>query len=203
MRKFYKIDPHLRIDKVEDVVREPLIIRVNDFDEEALEEFEKEFDEAHATGQAVIPVVIDSYGGSAYGLLGMVAAVEQARVPVATVLTSKAMSAGSLLFCFGTEGYRFMHPHAGMMIHDIGSGTEGKVEEIKADTRNLDEMNRAVYRRASLHIGRSADYLGELIKSHNHVDWFLTAKEAKRHNIANHLRVPYFEIEITAKTHFR
>jgi ATP-dependent protease ClpP protease subunit len=89
-----------------------------------------------------------------------------------------------------------------MMIHDIGSWTAGKVEEIKADTKNLDEMNRAVYKRASVHIGQPAEFLGELIKSHNHVDWFLGAKEAKKHNIANHLKIPCFEVEISLDVRF-
>lgn len=180
----------------------PEVIRVNSFDEEALEDFEEALDDAHSTGQEVIPIVIDSYGGSAYGCMGMIAAIEQARVPVATILTSKAMSAGALLFMWGTEGYRYMHTHANMMIHDIGSWTGGKVEEIKADTRNLDEMNKSIYKRASLQIGKPADYLGNLIKENNHVDWFLSAKEAKRHNIANHLKLPCFEVEIGLKIKF-
>lgn len=202
MRKFYKIDPRLQIEKLSDILKEPEIIRVNEFDEEALEDFEKDLDEAHATGQSVIPIVIDSYGGSAYGVLGMIAAVEQARVPVATILTSKAMSAGAMLFMFGTEGYRFMHPHSSMMIHDMGTFTGGKVEEIKADSRNIDEMNKSLYCRASRHIGKSSDFLANLIKEHNHVDWFLGAKEAKKHNIANHLKIPCFEVEIGLKVNF-
>jgi ATP-dependent Clp protease protease subunit len=203
MRKFYKIDPRLSIDKLDDVLDEPVIIRVNEFDEEALEDFEEDLDEAHMTGQPVIPVVIDSYGGAAYGLLGMIAAIEQSRIPVATILTSKAMSAGALLYMFGTEGYRFMHPEATMMIHDVGSFTMGKIEDIKADTTHLDHLNKSVYKRASRQIGKEANYLAGLIKAHNHVDWFLTAKEAKQHNIANHLRVPLFEIEISLNVNFK
>lgn len=202
MRKFYKIDPRLHIEKLEDVVDVPKVIRVTEFDDEALEDFEKDMDEAHETGQPVIPIVVDSYGGSAYGCLGFLAAIEQARVPVATILTTKAMSAGAILFCFGTEGYRFMHPYAQMMIHDVGSGTFGKVEEIKADTRHLDELNQTMYKRVSRQLGHDPDYLGRLIKEHNHVDWFLGAKEAKKHNIANHLKVPSFEIEISLRVNF-
>jgi ATP-dependent protease ClpP protease subunit len=202
MRKFIRIDPKLSIEKLDEVFDEPKIIRVNEFDEEALEDFEKDFDEAHMTGQPVIPIVIDSYGGSAYGLLGMVAAIEQARVPVATVLTSKAMSAGTLLFCFGTEGYRYMHPDAQMMIHDGATWTAGKVEEIKADARHLEHLNKIVYKKASRHIGHDSNYLLNLIREKHHVDWFLTAKEAKKHNIANHLRIPCFDVEISLKISF-
>jgi len=202
MRTFWKIDERLHIEKLDDVLDKPKIIRVNKFDEKSLEEFEEDMDEAHQTNQPVIPIVIDSFGGSAYGCLGMLAAIENARVPVATILTSKAMSAGAILFCWGTEGYRFMHPDAWMMIHDVGSFTGGKVEDIKADTKMIDNMNQRMYKRVSKKLGHKDDYIGDLIKDHHHVDWFLTAKDAKKHNIANHLKVPSFEAEITLNYSF-
>lgn len=202
MRTFWDIDNRLRIAKLEEVVDAPKVIRVNKFDEDALEQFEKDMDEAHQTHQPVIPIIVDSFGGSAYGCLGMLASIEAARVPVATILTSKAMSAGAILFCWGTDGYRFMHPDAWMMIHDVGSFTCGKIEEIKADTKMTDDMNQRMYKRLSKKLGHKEDYIGTLIKEHHHVDWFLTAKEAKKHNIANHLKVPCFEAKIELTYNF-
>jgi len=202
MRTFWKIDERLHIEKLEDVLDKPKVIRVNKFDEDALEEFEEDMDEAHQTNQPIIPVVIDSFGGSAYGCLGMLAAIEAARVPVATILTSKAMSAGAILFCWGTEGYRYMHPDAWLMIHDVGSFTGGKVEDIKADAKMIDDMNQRMYKRLSKKLGHKEEYIGTLIKEHHHVDWFMTAKDAKKHNITNHLKVPSFEAEITLTYNF-
>jgi ATP-dependent Clp protease protease subunit len=197
MRKFYNIDPHIHYEDVDDIIKEPEIIRVYDFDEDDLEEFEEAIDRAHQTKQPVIPIVIDTYGGCTYGLLGMISAIQNCRLPVATILSSKAMSAGSMLFCFGTENYRFMHPDAQMMIHDAGSCSDGKVEEIKITARHLDQINNMVYKKASKQIGQPSNYLGDLVKQNNHLDWFLTAKDAKKHNIANHLRIPSFEVEIS------
>lgn len=203
MRIFYKIHPKLSfIRNVEDITIDPIIVRVNSFDEKSLEDFEEDLDEAHTTGQSVIPVVVDSYGGSAYGVLGFLAAIEESRLPVATILTTKAMSAGAILFCYGTEGYRFMHPHAQVMIHDVATTSEGKIEEIKADSRHLDDMNDTMYKRVSRHLGHKPNYLGDLIKEHKHVDWYLNAKEAKKHNIANHLRIPNFEVKVNLKMNF-
>jgi len=202
MRTFWNVDNRLHIKKLDDVLDKPKIIRVNKFDEEALESFEEEMDEAHQTNQPVIPVVIDSYGGSAYGCLGMLAAIESAKVPVATILTSKAMSAGAILFCWGTEGYRYMHPDAWIMIHDAGSFTCGKVEDIKADSKQIDEMNQKMYKRLSRQLGHKENYIGNLIRENHHVDWYLTSKEAKKHNIANHVKVPSFEVEISLNYKF-
>lgn len=198
MRKTLKVDPRLTIHKLEEVLHEPVIIRVNKFDEESLEKFEEDLDDAVDTGQPVVPVVIDSFGGSLYSLLGMVAAVEevQANVPVATILTTKAMSCGAILFAFGSEGYRFMHPESTIMIHDASWGSIGKVEDIKNDAAHLDDQNQRMYRRLAKHLGKPPAYILDLIKEHSHVDWFLTAKEAKKHGIANYLKIPKFEVEI-------
>jgi ATP-dependent Clp protease protease subunit len=167
-----------------------------------LEDFQREFNIAIHTDQPVIPVIIDSYGGEGYALKGMIATIEQSPVPVATICSTKAISCGAILFAFGTEGYRFLHPEAIIMIHDASWGTDGKVEDIKADAQILDHLNKAMFRRMAKHIGKTPDYILDLIKAHNHVDWYLTAKEAKRHNIANHLRIPTFEIEIAVNVRF-
>lgn len=197
-----KIDPLLTIEDLSDVYKEPKVIRVTEFDDDGLEDFEKDLNQAHKTGQPVIPIVIDSFGGNVYSLLGFLAAIESATLPVATIVTSKAMSCGALLFCWGTDGYRFMHPDACLMIHDLSWGTWGKVEDIKIDASHLDEMNQRIYKRVSCKLGHPPDYLGKLIKQHHHLDWFLAAKEAKRYKIANHLCVPSFEVEIRVNISF-
>jgi ATP-dependent Clp endopeptidase proteolytic subunit ClpP len=202
MQNIIRINPKLHIAKLEEVYQEPIIVRVTKFDEEGLAHFEHDIENALNSEQPVIPVVIDSFGGSSYAVLGMINLLDTITIPVATILTAKAMSAGAILFSFGTEGYRFMHPESWMMIHDVGSFTGGKIEEIKADTNQMDEMNQRMYKRMSQHLGHKPEYIGNLIKGHNHVDWFLTAKEAKKHNIANHLKVPKFEIEIGLQVRF-
>lgn len=190
------VDPKLRIENLHDVFRMPKVIRVNHFDEEGLEDFDKDMDVAHRTGQPIIPVIVDSFGGSAYSVMGMVATIESALRPVATIVTSKAMSAGFILFCFGTQGYRFMHPDAILMLHELSSWTEGKLSDIQNVSKHLDKVNKTVMRKAARHLGHKSNYFLDLINSHKHLDWFMTAKEALGHNIANHLRVPRFEVKI-------
>lgn len=202
MRKIIKIDPKLHVGKLEELLDEPKIIRVNEFTEKSLHEFEDEINKSHTTGQPVIPVLIDSFGGSGYALFGMVAAIESASLPVATIITTKAMSAGACLFCFGTEGYRFMHPDAWLMIHDVGSFIDGKVEEVKVHTEQMDKFNRRIFQKISQHLGHDLEYISNLIKKHHHLDWYLSAKEAKKYNIVNHLRIPSFEVELKLNINF-
>jgi ATP-dependent Clp protease protease subunit len=203
MRTNISIDPRLTVEKLEDLLDLPTIVRLNDFNEKNLEEFEEDIDEAHNTGQPVIPIIVDSYGGSVYSLLGVISAIENCSLPVATICTSKAMSAGAIVFCFGSEGYRFMDPHAILMLHDAASFSCGKVEDIKADSNHIDQLNQSVYKRVARHLGHSDSYFIDIIKKdHNHVDWYMGGKEAKKHRIANHLRVPKFDVKLSLDIKF-
>ena len=80
--------------------KSPIIIRVNRFDEKSANEFSHKMALAHSTGQKVIPVVIDSYGGQVYSLMSMIAAIESSELPVATIVEGKAMSCGAVLLSF-------------------------------------------------------------------------------------------------------
>lgn len=202
MRNLLEVDPKLKHPKIRDIIEEPIVIYVNSFDEEAVEQFESDMDQAHETGQPVIPIVIDSFGGSCYGEAAMVSSILDAKVPVATIVKGKAMSAGACLFGFGTEGYRFMDPYAVLMVHDAASGAYGKVEDVKADVKHLEEINVVTYQRLSQHLGHPEDYLFKQIEKRKHVDWYMNAKEAKKHKFANHLRIPQFHTKVTVETTF-
>lgn len=175
---------------------DPIIIRVNKFDEESAKEFVDAMSRAQNTGQSVIPVVIDSYGGQVYSLMTMIGAIKASRVPVATIVEGKAMSCGALLFSFGAEGKRYMDPDATLMIHDVSSFAMGKVEEIKADAKEVERLNKKVYEMMARNCGKLSDYFLKMVHERGHADWYLDAQEAKGHNIANDLRIPTLTCKI-------
>ena len=202
MRVKLTIDPLLNRDKIHEACEEPVVIRVNNFTEDGLRDFEKELNLAGNSGQPVIPIIVDSFGGSIHSVLGMVAAIENCELPVATICTTKCMSAGAVLFSFGDEGYRYMHPDATMMIHDAAWGTGGKVEDMKVDTKYVDEMNQRMFKKMAKHLGKDHDFILGMIKTKNHLDWFLSAKEAKKIGIVNHLSIPKFEVTVSLDIKF-
>ena len=53
----------------------PVIVKVNKFNEESAKKFHQEMAAAHNSGQKVIPIVIDSYGGQVYSLMSMISAI--------------------------------------------------------------------------------------------------------------------------------
>lgn len=203
MRNLLIVDSKIKHPKIRDIIDDPIIIHIQSFDEEATQEFEADMDQAHETGQPIIPIVIDSFGGSCYGVSSMISSILNAKVPVATIVKGKAMSAGATLFGFGTEGYRYMDPFASLMIHDASCGSYGKVEEIKADASHLEYLNEAMYKRLAKHLGHKDEYFLQEITKRKHADWYLTAKEAKKHKLANHLKIPEFVTKITVETTFR
>ena len=179
--------------------KNPIIIRVNKFDEPAVKKFHQEMAQAHNTGQKVIPIVIDSYGGQVYSLMAMISAIKHAEMPVATIVEGKAMSCGAILFSFGDEGLRFMDPDATLMIHDVSSMEHGKVEEIKASAKETERLNTIVYTMMARNCGKKDDYFLKLVDKKKHADWFLDAQETKKHKLANQLRVPSLNVEVSVE----
>lgn len=182
--------------------KQPVVIRVNKFDEESAKKFSDAMSEAQNTGQPIVPVVIDSYGGQVYSLLSMVANIKASKIPVATIVQGKAMSCGALLFSFGAFGHRYMDKHATIMIHDVSTGAHGKVEEIKADAKESDRLNQWLYREMATNCGKEEEYFLKMIHERSHADWYLDATEAQSHGLANHLRVPDLKVKIDVEYSF-
>ena len=191
----YTIEVSNLIKEVE-LKKSPVIIRVNKFDEDSASKFAAEMAKAHNTGQKVIPVVIDSYGGQVYSLMSMIAAIKDSDIPVATIVEGKAMSCGAILFSFGEEGFRFMDRNATLMIHDVSSMDFGKVEELKAGAAEADRLNKIVYTMMARNCGQKDDYFMKIVDKKKHADWFLDAEEAKKHKLANQLRLPSLRINV-------
>ena len=87
---FWNTNIDNRIEKV-DLRKNPVIITVNKFNEDAVKKFRTDMNMAVNSGQSVIPVVIDSYGGQVYSLMAMVSMIKACPLPVATIIQGKAM----------------------------------------------------------------------------------------------------------------
>jgi len=179
--------------------QDPTIITINDFTEESAKKFQDQMSIAQNSGQKVVPIEIDSFGGQVYSLMSMIAAIKASRIPVATVVQGKAMSCGAILASFGADGLRFMDKDATLMIHDVSSYAFGKIEDLKADAREADRLNKKVYTMMARNCGKADDYFTKLIHDKGHADWFLDAKEAKKHGLIDHIRMPEMNIKVTVE----
>ncbi len=188
MNNYLDIYPKLKIAEPDCIT--PVVVTVNNFTEEGLLKFSRQMSKAHTTGQDIIPIVVDSYGGEVYSLLGMISIVKQAKIKVATIIESKAMSCGAVLFSFGAEGYRFMDPDASVMIHDVSTYSKGKVEDIKADAAETVRLNKKLFKMISENCGMPDDYIESQVHNRGRADWYIEASQCQKMNLCNHLRVP-------------
>jgi ATP-dependent Clp protease protease subunit len=186
-----------------ELVNEPIIARVNKFDEPTAKAFASAIAKAQNTGQTIIPVIIDSYGGQVYSLMSMISNIKHSKVPVATIIQGKAMSCGAILFSFGAEGHRYMDPDSTLMIHDVSSMGWGKVEEIKASAEETDRLNQKIYTMMAENCGHHSDYFLDIVHDKGHSDWFLEYDECLKHNLANHSYVPDFSISVNVSFNFQ
>jgi ATP-dependent protease ClpP protease subunit len=132
----------------------------------------------------------------------MIAAIKASELPVATIVEGKAMSCGAVLFSFGEEGMRFMDRDATVMIHDVSSMDWGKVEELKASAAEADRLNDKIYHMMARNCGKKDDYFMKIVDKKKHADWFLDADEAKKHNLANHIRLPSLTVNVNVDIDF-
>lgn len=196
MKSLIEIDPKIKCKEVCELLEMPVVIRVNDFDDKDADEFSKLMSKAHRTGQPVIPVIIDSYGGLVYSLLAMIEDIRSSRLPVATICMGKAMSCGSILLSCGSEGMRYCAPHSHIMIHDVSAMKFGKNEELQASARQIDKLQKQVFHLMAKNCGQEDDYFLKILHEKSHAEWYLTAAEAKKHRIVNHVKVPEFKVSV-------
>ena len=174
----------------------PVIIRVNKFDEKSAKEFAEKMASAHNTGQSVIPVIIDSYGGQVYSLMSMIASIKNSELPVATIVEGKAMSCGVILFSCGTEGYRYITEDATLMIHDVSSASWGKNSEIQASAEEVKRLNKKIYRILSENSNKSEKWFNKQLNEKGRADWFIESKEAIDLGLADKVGMPKLQINI-------
>ena len=160
--------------------------------------FSEEMAKALVSGQPIIIVEIDSYGGSVYALMNMIDVMNKAKekVAVVTVVLGKAMSAGAVLASCGTEGMRYISPSGTIMIHEVSNVTAGKVGDIEADAEETTRLNTLLMKTISENIGKDSKYISSIIHSRGHSDWYITPDEAMKHGLVNHIGSPDYMVKI-------
>lgn len=202
MRVIYNKSQRIK-GSIKDLIEAPVIIRVGDINEALATTFSSQMTDAYNTGQEIIPVVIDSYGGDAYALLSLLSDIESSRLPVATICIGKAMSAGAILLAHGTPGLRFGDPNATVMIHEVASAGWGKLTEMRASIEELERLNYVVYTKMAAACGYKdpAAFLKKIDKRKN-ADWYMDIFQAQKEKIIDYIGVPEFQVSVVDSIQF-
>ncbi len=171
---------------------------VNKFTEESYDQFRTDCEKVINTGQNILPVVIDSFGGQVYTLLGMIDFLETCGVKVVTICESKSMSCGAILFSCGLE--RYMAPSCTILVHEVSSFLFGKDSELQNDAKETTRLDKKIYAILDKNTEQKPGYWKTLTKNNKYADLYMTAKIARKHNLATAIGVPHLETTVVVDT---
>lgn len=147
-------------------------------------------EEAGITTPEPIILYIHSYGGDLDQAQFFCDLVESSRVPIITVATGAAMSAGLLIFLSGERRYAFRH--SSLLIHQGSASFSGTAEEIdsaqKSYKRKLDKMKRYILSRTSIN--------EKLFEKNKTKDWYVSGDELISLGIADKIIENFGDIKL-------
>jgi len=170
------------------------------FDDETARRFRAQvMHQSKTDPNAPIVIYINSYGGSADALACMVDTLEEVPNAVITVCMGKAMSAGAILLSLGDM--RFCAPNSRIMVHELQIGTTGNVHDVNGDANESLRLNEYWLGRlaAKCHIKGGYAGLRAMMKSFDARDIYLSAEDAKKMGIVDHVGVPHVEMQTRHK----
>jgi len=160
---------------------------------------------ARQAKQPMLVVHIHSQGGDVdvgVAIAEELALCKKQGMIIVTVIESEAQSMGAFLFTCGSKGYRFMGPHAYLMIHEASWTVGGKAADTVNKAEHLRRANQMLLRRMSVNIGRPPDYLDTVLADNRNVDLYISPEEAVAHGFlqsGTHIAVPTLEVAFGPK----
>lgn len=177
----------------------PEFIQVKDFEAQTASTFANAFARLTQLPQDVIPIQVDSFGGHVYSLLGMIDTIDSSKKPVCTFVTSKAISCGAVLLSGGTPGFRFASKSATILIHQVASTAMGKNSDVQADAIETQRLNDLVMEVLAKNSKKPKRFYSDLLRSSGNADFYMSAKEAKKYGLIDHIGVPTIEMNVMVR----
>ena len=129
-------------------------------------------------GDKPIDLILSSYGGDVYSMLGIIDYMKLSDVQVNARCYGAAMSAAAVILACGT-GLRSMSENATVMIHEGSIFEEGKVSDILKSSDHLKELHETINKILSEVTNKDKEYWAEKTKT----DLYLTAQQCLEHGI--------------------
>lgn len=132
-----------------------------------------------------IKIMIDSYGGNIYQIMGLLSIMDKSKTKIHTIVTGTAMSCGFLLLIHGHK--RFAYEHSTPMYHQasqliIGSEKLQDIEDGYVELKRLqDKMEELTSKKTRI----TKIKLNEVLKEKK--DWFMDSKEALKLGVVDEI----------------
>lgn len=122
---------------------------------------------------------VDSPGGSVKSGLSMVDVMNYIESDIQTINTGMAASMGSILLGNGEKGKRFSLPNSKVMLHQVSTGAQGHIEDLKISLSEAVKYNDTLFDMLSEYTGKTKK---QVLSDCSRDNW-MTAKEAERYGI--------------------
>lgn len=170
------------------VLKRPVTARVNEFDEFASRMLSYNITEAKLNNQKSLPVVIDSYGGEVYSLMGMVDLLTNSGLDIITIATSKAMSCGAFLLAIGKK--RYATPKSTIMIHAVRNIIRGDIDSQKNEVNQMEKLNNMAFELLDVNTNKPSGFWLNKLAENNNNDLYLSAQEALELGLITNIGTP-------------
>lgn len=178
----------------------PCSFNLIDFSERTLQAFSKTLHKAHEASQPLLPIFIQSDGGRADILFGMMSLMESYRkkgMKFAATVSGTASSAGCCLFLF--SDFRYMGEFSSLLFHSSQVSFENNlpavmsmIEFIKSEDERMNEV-------LEKHLKKKKGWFKSQMRKNGVDDWLISARVAHELGLATSISIPEFNLTIRSE----
>jgi ATP-dependent Clp protease protease subunit len=138
-----------------------------------------------------IQLYINSPGGVVTGGMAIYDTMNFLQCDVVTYCVGMAASMSTVLLAAGTPGKRFALPNSRVMIHQPSGGAGGQAADISIAAKEILRWRKTLNETIAKHTGKTP----EQIEKDSDRDYYLSAHEAKKYGLVDHV------VESTKQAH--
>ena len=132
-----------------------------------------------------VNMIISSYGGDVYSMLGIIDYIRDCKVKVNTYCYGAAMSAAAIILACGT-GKRMISKNATVMIHEGSVFEEGKISDVLKSSDHLKELHKTINKLLGDVSNKDEEYWTENTKT----DFYLNAEQCLEFGLVDEIIKP-------------
>lgn len=116
----------------------------------------------HQSHQEYVYLHINSFGGSVFSAFSIIDTIKNMKIPVVSIIEGSAASAATLISVMCD--YKIIYQTSYMLIHQLSSGTWGKMNELEDEMENLKELMNSIRKIYRENTNISEGEINEILK---------------------------------------
>lgn len=130
-------------------------------------------------------IYINSLGGIVTSCMAIYDVMNYIKPDISTVCVGEAASAAAFILAAGVKGKRYALKNTRIMLHQVSSGAQGTVEDLKISIREAECANDLMMSEISKITGKPF----EQVKKDLDRDYYMSAEEAKEYGLIDEILI--------------